>query len=207
MPPFTKPPQRVVITLSELVGRIGGGLTLAESSLTFDASVSETHSNLYDITAHPVESGVDITDHKQRRPRELVLTLIQSDDVSFDTSVTERLPLAMLPANNVKDAWERLKEFQAADSLVSVITTLEKYDNLAIVGITAPRDATRGNILEVTVDLKEVILVVSATVDAKLVARPASEDLTKKATTTRAVETDKPRQTAAANVLDTIFGG
>lgn len=44
------------------------------SSLSLDVAPAETYDHQLDITSHPVEDGVEITDHIQRRPRSITVT-------------------------------------------------------------------------------------------------------------------------------------
>lgn len=141
-----------------LVDLILGIDRVTVSTVTLDCTLIEEHSSEVELTDHPVERGADITDHKRSKPRALKLTGIISN------TPVELGSLALGPRGRAEDAWAALKEIQAGDELIDVFTTLESYSNMQIVSLHVPRDAKRGNVLEVTIDLREVIQVDSETV-------------------------------------------
>lgn len=126
-------------------------------SITLDACTAEEHSSEVELTDHPVEKGADISDHRRPKPKTLKLTGIVSNT-----------PLEYLSLNNkrAENAWDALNELQAGEELITVVTTLQNYDDMVITRISVPRDAARGNVIEVTIELRELIQVASETVAA-----------------------------------------
>lgn len=169
MSSFLQTSQQVILGVSSSRGPT---TFLTNQFITFDASVSETHTSEYEVTAHPVEGGVDITDHKRRKPRELTLNVIVSDDLPLSLLPVERQALAFQASNRAVTAWETLKQYQQEAQLYRVLTTLETYEDMAIVSISVPRDARRGNTLDATIVLREIQIVFGEEVDALLVPRP-----------------------------------
>jgi len=175
------------------VGVVDGDLDI----ITFDAMLSEEHSSEYAITEHPIEAGASISDHKRRKPRRLTLT-----------GVVTNTPLLLLnfnPPEEERDvsAWELLQKMQELDSLIGVFTTLEQHENLQIESISAPRDAARGNSLEVTIVFREINVVESAVVEARQgqdkSPRPPKKKLDKQNTVTK-----EPSQSLAAKGADAL---
>ena len=58
--------------------------------ITFDVIEAETHESGSDITSHPVESGVDITDHVRPQPDRLSLIAYVTNQPIFVNPFTER---------------------------------------------------------------------------------------------------------------------
>ncbi len=131
--------------------------------LTFDASIEETHSSASEVTEHPVEEGPNISDHIRRLP----------DTIEINGLVTNH-PLYLLPSlfapspiqgdnrrqsDRVKVAYDKLEEIHKAGELISVVTSLREYDNMAITGFTVIRNAQNGNVLNATISLQEVLTV------------------------------------------------
>ena len=167
--------------------------------ITLDASLSEEHSSDYEITEHPVEQGVAVTDHKRQTPRRLRITGIVSNT-----------PLTLLNFNGDDkrdvNTWELLKQIQASNALIAVYTTLEQHEDLQIESISVPRDAARGNSLEVTIVLKQVNIIESATVEARKSAskgkRPPKKKLDKQNTTPK-----QPTSSILSKASAAVFGG
>lgn len=129
-------------------------------SLTLDAAVSEEHSSEVAVTDHPVEQGIDISDNKRRLPRRLRIVGVVSN------TPIELLGGGLAAGNRDLAAWEVLKALQAGAELITVVTTLETYEDMVIEKLSVPRDAARGNSLHVTIELRELRQVSSETVAA-----------------------------------------
>lgn len=136
--------------------------------LEFDAALSETHTGNANVSDHPVENGVDMTDHIQRTPEELQIVGIVSD--------TPLLALASLraepsivggdPQNRSQDAYGFLKGIKDAAQLVQVTTTLRDYASLAITGMSVVRDKDKSKIVELSLVLREIIIATTEQVEA-----------------------------------------
>lgn len=122
--------------------------------LSIDATESEGHGGELQVTDHEVESGADVSDHLRMRPRTLRIAGIVT------ALPTGQQPNRMRPYN----AWDALRHIQESRQLVTVNTTLELYDSLALVSVEAPRDRTTGDALRFTLTFREVRQVASETV-------------------------------------------
>ena len=145
-----KPAKLSLITVDDLI------------EITFDASLEEVHDVKVDVTEHPVEKGAVISDHKKVRPPGLKITAVVSNT---PIAIAATLTVPGVGTRDV-DAWKQLKEAAAADGLVTVVTSLETYEDMAITSLSVPRNAAKGNSLEVTIDLKKMFTVESASVVA-----------------------------------------
>jgi|GEM_PF-2748344 len=170
--------QRVEIT-TQLPAVPGG--------VRFDASVSETHNDQSEIVSHPVESGIGITDHIRRLPRSLEISeVVTNTPVILLPSVQSLLPRtspvigATRPSHDrVNAAYEKLREMHDSGVLVTVKTSLRSWSNMAIESLSVRRDYTSGNILDITITLREIQLALAASVDVPVPAEkekhPAEE--------------------------------
>lgn len=187
-----------------------GGKTKATIGVvSLDASISETHTRNAEVTSHPVEDGADISDHIRLEPETLSIRGIVSDTpivwlatfrspspiVDDITTVNARVDLAYAELQRVMNEGE----------LVSVVTSLRAYENMAITGMSVRRDASTGNVLDVDLDLREVILAGTQTVEAppepSAAARKAAQSQGTQATSAAASSTPGP------SALFSLFGG
>ena len=76
--------------------------TDANQVIAFDATISEGHTGRSQLTAFPIETGADHTDHIRRLPDELSLEVVVTDD----PLVVDRQANAT-PANTGGDASQR----------------------------------------------------------------------------------------------------
>lgn len=125
-----------------------------------DVVVTELHASDVQITDHPVEKGVDITDHFQPRPRGLKL-----DCVLTDTPLEVGQPAA--PGRS-KDAYAAIERLQAEGKLITVTTSLRQYENLLVEHLSAPVDASTGDGLKFSITLREIRTVESKTVPVRV---------------------------------------
>lgn len=182
------------------------GLTKAKiEALELDASLSEEHSSEADVTEHPVEVGSDIADHKRKKPMQVKITGLVSNT-----------PLKFLNVGELGEAavgaWDLLLQLQASNNLITIVTSLKKYDNMAIVSLTTPRDAKRGHCLEFTATMREIFTAKSEQVAAPQTSPAAkSKDLGKKSTEVApAAPTTTLLQKSAGWVgagIKSVFGG
>lgn len=168
--------------------------------ITLDASVEEKHSFVTAVTDHPVEKGLNVSDHLRPEPIILqiegvisnhpVFLLKDNSDGARETQVQVKgasptigsvfgrpvpivgalvsgIPLP-LPTptgvvkgfdpefDRVKNVLEQLLLIRTKGYLVSVVTTLKDYTQMAITSFDVPRNAALGNSLRFTMQLKEI---------------------------------------------------
>jgi hypothetical protein len=130
-----------------------------------DLVVTEEHSLTSEITDHPVEKGSDISDNIRRKPRELTLTNAVVSDTPIGGIATDSSRVALRQDENGQDvlpssdAYQRLVAIWEAGNTVTVVTNLQKYDDMAIESITVPQDAKSAGGLIFTVHFKQVTIV------------------------------------------------
>lgn len=107
-----------------------------------DVTVKETHKDDLTITTHPVERGAAITDHAFKNPAQLT---VQAGTKGAGLSLS--------------DAYASLLDLQASAELLEVQTGKRLYQNMLIRSLAVETDAATENVLMITAQLQEVILV------------------------------------------------
>lgn len=130
-----------------------GGETLPAGALEFDASIQEDHEAESVVTDFPVEEGADISDHIRPVPERITINGIVSN-----TPLTLLAVLGSLPGSvdRVDTAYNVLRKLRDERKLVSVITSLRKYESMAITSFGVSRNASNGDNMNATVSLREV---------------------------------------------------
>ena len=135
-----------------------------------DAAVTETHTKRNEIPSHPVESGADISDHVRRVPEEIIINgLVSNHPIAILASLTAASPIQGDTGpigDRAGEAYKQLRELMDNAELIEVITGLRDYSNMIISGLRVEREAATGNVINVTITCREVILVELETVDA-----------------------------------------
>lgn len=72
--------------------------------------------------------------------------------------------LVKRPNRTPKEAWNYLKELQTLRQPFAIVTTLDRYENMVITSLSAPRTAEDGYSLKFTAQLKQIQIVSSSTV-------------------------------------------
>lgn len=156
------------------------------ATLTLDAAVREMHLAELEVTDHPVESGVDITDHARERPEELTIEGIISD-TPLNAAQAARAnakagpslqPPTVAPLGRpglAQAAYEELRRIKARRELITVTTKLHTYQNMMLVSLEVPRDGQSGDALRFTVRLRQVRVVSAQTASVSLEPRGANQ--------------------------------
>lgn len=129
------------------IGQGVGGDFLPAGAIEFDAAIEEDHEAEVDVTKFPVEEGADVTDHLRPRPERITIQGIVSNT-----------PLTLLSVEAARDitAYGKLKEIKDTGQLVSIVTSLRQYANMAIENFKVKRNASNGDNMNATVTLVEV---------------------------------------------------
>ena len=180
-------------------------------AIEFDASVQETHSNSAEITQHPVEEGADITDHIRRQPEELSVNVIVSNNPPIILASLRAQPISGFgdPATRAEDAHQFLRTIMNNNQLVQFSTTLRDYTNMAIVSMSVDRDATTGNIANINMTLREIIIATTETVEPPVPAnagRQAKQNQGKKTTAAASAPVEAKGGSTLNNIFS-AFGG
>jgi hypothetical protein len=124
---------------------------LTLDDVEFDVSESESHRSSAKITDHPVEAGAQISDHvvPEQDSLELTARVTNTPIVSQDETAT-------LSPFRAEEAYRRLIELKNARETVSVITSLREYENMIITSVGVSRNASSGNVLALSISLRQI---------------------------------------------------
>ena len=193
-------------------------------NIVMDASISEQHTATATITDHPVETGASVTDNVRPMPRQLTIEcivtntpivgqyrLVSGETVSVSDGVTAEVRKIDGTNTNalqfssefdrVRTVFEELEEARKLGALVSVDTTLDSYQSMAIASVSIPRNAATGSVLQFQLDLREII-----TVDIQEVEAPPEKHKPKKKGEKPTKEATKEEEDKGASGLTQILG-
>jgi hypothetical protein len=145
--------------------------------ITFDVTVEERHSDKLNITAHPVQTGADISDHAYKLPQEVTITVGKG---------------ALGDANAPRDVYKKVRELQESREPFDITTGKREYKNMLIRDISETTSTDTENSLVLTLDCVEVILV-----ETQKVSVPASAQ--KHAAVTQSSQKGGEKQATNAN--------
>ena len=164
------------------------------SVVSIDASMSENHSRKAVPTEFELETGETISDHIILKPFMLELNGIISDtpidilQAALITGATAILPPAGIVGAGVLGVavssalsgskkpsvqnFLALMNLQEQRLPITVVTTLQVYNNMFITDVSVPRDSQNGNVLNFKVSLVQLLIVSPQTVNVNIYADP-----------------------------------
>lgn len=175
----------------------GGRRGVEFPGIVFDATVQETHNLNSEPTEHPIEEGSPVTDHVEVKPREISIegiisntplnlgATLQGAGTTAGQIIGRRIggvigqqvgaigagALVGLMLNrsgsSTKNAYDYFRDLQKKRVPFTVITGVEKYENMILTTLTVVRDTTTGNSLRFTAGCKQISIVSSETTEIK----------------------------------------
>lgn len=140
-------------------------------SVELDLILDEDHSKSAQVTENPMQDGRAISDGIFLELQEGSLTgLVTNHSVKRAEERAKQLELQdsetlMAEAENyqlenrAKQAWLDLKAVMDAKQPVTIVTSLEVYDNVAITNISTERNGDSGDALEIKVSFRQILTV------------------------------------------------
>lgn len=143
---------------------IGGGSEPRQLLLEIDATVREAHGFAQEATEHPVEDGVDISDHIRTKPDALTLECVHSNTPIMRSQDFLAAGLSAAPGrgSRVADAYQRIRSL--AGRTCEVVTELRKYDHVALLSCDVTRTSATGDVLAFVASFREIRRVHTSTV-------------------------------------------
>jgi hypothetical protein len=114
-----------------------------------DAELEGDHRWSATITEHPVEEGVDIVDHISPRPVEITISGLVSD-TPLEPLASQRGP------NPSRDAFEHLRDLHAAREPVTIETSLDVFEDMALESFDVPTSAEIGDAFEFSATFRRI---------------------------------------------------
>lgn len=135
-------------------GNIGG--------IDIQATLEEIHTDMLQITEHPVEIGAAVTDHAYSRPSEVVIRCGWSNS-SFDAltgAVTSLFSGGGLSgASYVDSVYSQLQTLQQSRIPFTITTTRRQYSSMLMTSLNVTTDSKTSNALMVTATCRQIIQV------------------------------------------------
>jgi Dit-like tail protein len=160
------------------------------STITIDATITRGHTKQVDITQHPVEQGVAISDHMRSKPAKLTMEMFVSD---LDPAGAD---------GNVESAYDFFKTLHETPELVNITTDLEDYVSMGMASITLPERVDLGMSLQMTSEWQFVLVVSTASTAATIKTGGKKQTGTKPPVT----PANKPLVSAAKAAANKIKG-
>lgn len=145
-------------------------------AFTAQVTLEETHQDDLEITEHPVQQGASIADHAFKRPAELTVKCAWSDSPSYSSLVGGVVGAAVSTlegvqslitgnsASQVREVYQKLLKLQADRVPFDVYTGKRAYKNMLLRSLSVQTQRETENVLMVTAQLKQVIIVSTQTV-------------------------------------------
>jgi hypothetical protein len=146
-----------------------------------DASVTETHTYESEVTEYPVEQGSAITDNIRPKPIVVVVEGLVSDtpigkmaDLRNSQGGDPQGVMNFLPST---DALAAMIAIRDARQPVTIVTSLSRFESMAMTNLEIPRDASTGAALRFTASFQQVTIVstLRVTVNLKRTATPGGK--------------------------------
>ncbi|MFJ5452942.1 phage baseplate protein [Pectobacterium jejuense] len=173
-----------------------------------DVVVSEKHSDVLEITEHPVEkptaSGAGfIADHAYRRPSEVVMEVGFAGGGSLlDSSLLDTSRIGLSLGLSPKEVYQQLLDLQRLRLPFDVVTGKRLYSNMLMRSLDVTTDRTSENVLMAVITLREIII--SETSSTKVAPK---EEMTLGATTSDVQSSGtKTPQPVNSSILNSIGG-
>ena len=177
----------------------------------FDASVSETHTRECQVTEHPVEDGVAITDHIRRTADRIEVNgIVTNHPLIFLASIQAVSPLTddLSPVTDRAElAYQKLCELMDKGELVTVVTSLHEYASMAITSMSVTRDVQNGNVLNCSLSLREMVVAQTETVAAPVPAKAAMKKAKNKGKKVPGASNAAQQNQSLLHSFSGLFGG
>jgi len=141
-------------------------------SISFDLVLSEDHTLPNEVTVYNIEDGSIITDN-------IRLALRTGSLVGFVTNFSVRRATSLFsnypfPKNRAQEAFDALKRIRDSRQLVTLVTNLEIYNDVAITGISAGRSSDDGESQSFSISFQEARVVQLRTVAIEARVNPGN---------------------------------
>jgi len=150
----------------------------AVTTLILDATMSLNTKVAATVTDHPVEDGINITDHVRDEPDRYTIEGVVSRTPILGTADLVTLNAASLGSISTRDedAWQALYQMLKSHVFVYVLTPDELIENLVIESLDRNKTADIGEAMKVTIGVKQIAIVYAT--EAELPTRPAAQSKT-----------------------------
>lgn len=149
-----------------------------------DIVIDETVEDSLEITSHPVQQGASISDHAFKKP---ITVKISLQFASFEL-------------------YDKLLKLQNDRTLSKLTTPNRIYNNMILEGLTRTTDSKTFNIISVTANLREIIIVEVKTTSVPPSANHKNSKKTGATENSGAKNTQPVAEPKKKSALRTLFG-
>lgn len=128
------------------------------NGIEFDALIDESLDLEAQVPEYPTEKGFSVSDNISLKPENLSMTLYVTD-----TPVTWRNRHGSGPGR-VEGVVKQLKSLYFSKQVVTVVTSSEVYDSMAITNLSISKSSEVGYAREIPITLKKIVVTESSTV-------------------------------------------
>lgn len=136
-----------------------------------DVATTQKHSERYVATKHPVEQGVDITDHVRRLTDVFTFTGFIVDSPFIPFSPAGATPLQL---NRAHRQLQSLRDFANQREPLFVATSTKVYESMIILTLDWDRNEESGSSIPITLKMEEIHIRIDVVGD-KLIVESANE--------------------------------
>ncbi len=126
--------------------------------IEFDALIEESVSYDADVPQYPTEKGFNVSDNITLQPETISMKLFVTD-----TPVTWASRHGVTPGRT-ETVISKLKELYFSKKVVSVVTSSQVYESMAITSISLEKNSDYGNAREIPISLQKIVVTESTTV-------------------------------------------
>lgn len=166
-------------------------------------TISGTSNHDTEITSHPVEKGVDVTDHCRNKPITASYQVVAPDDLGiYGTSLS-----TVSQTNFSKVVWEYLLTLKNEFVVFEMLTKDGYFKNMMITSLKPTETVETGNTMEFSMDVQEVRIVQSR---EGLFYEPVNENVAKQVKSTVSGGNASKQEVTTDSAVednDTFLGG
>lgn len=145
----------------------GPWLTIGDVEVT--GSMAEKHGYEAEKTEFPVEKGAKISDHYRKLSRKVSISGKISNiplATGFPGQTLYEAFKNIKTDNNAISAWQTIGSYFDESRLITIVTSLQTYENMALMSFSVDRDGTTKDTLVFTCDAEEMRIVSTETTGA-----------------------------------------
>lgn len=135
--------------------------------ISLDLILNENHEKIAMVTSHPVEKNAEVSDHiaialRMGSLRALIsnfsLSNSGSDSLTEESKAQdlEEASKEITLTNRAQETWEALEQLMDRKELVTIVTSLKVYEDVAITRISTERNENTGDCLEIDISFQKV---------------------------------------------------
>ncbi|NIV93791.1 hypothetical protein GWN42_13580 [candidate division KSB1 bacterium] len=147
------------------LARFFGFVPVIVGDIIVDVLVSETPVYDYDVTEHPVEAGLDVTDNRVARPATLILDCILTDIALSPQAIAGAVAAGVLAGGFPPLTWQAkydaLLGLAAKNDIVDVFTPLNTYSSMMITSVRPNQNKDTSQALFFNIEMREIRTVAS----------------------------------------------